>query len=95
MPLCVTLRPNKSYLLGLLKVGRKQLFFYDQNMETYHGKVLCVLDFYVHFSRQRQGIGKHLFDEMLTVCTNSGTMQWSRCRRSACRRVRWRWTTRP
>lgn len=76
---------SKCYMLGMLKVGRKQLFFYDKNMQvsvllcmsidakcrlhmqTYHGKCLCVLDFYVHFSRQRQGIGKHLFDFMLAA----------------------------
>ena len=61
------MRSGGSELLGLLKVGRKQLFFYDRSMQTYHGKVLCVLDFYVHHKRQREGIGKHLFDFMLTV----------------------------
>ena len=30
---------------------------------------LCVLDFYVHESRQRSGCGKKLFEEMLKVCT--------------------------
>lgn len=35
--------------------------------QTYHGQTLCVLDFYVHYSRQRQGIGKHLFDFMLSA----------------------------
>ena len=29
---------------------------------------LCVLDFYVHESRQRCGFGKQLFEYMLTVC---------------------------
>ena len=29
---------------------------------------LCVLDFYVHESRQRKGCGKRLFEAMLEVC---------------------------
>jgi len=28
---------------------------------------LCILDFYVHESRQRSGCGKKLFEEMLKV----------------------------
>ena len=29
-------------------------------------RILCVLDFYVHESYQRDGIGRHLFDAMLS-----------------------------
>ena len=51
---------------GMLKVGRKNLFIRDYAT----GKMneinpLCVLDFYVHESMQRGGIGKQLFEEML------------------------------
>lgn len=51
---------------GMLKVGRKNLFIRDYAT----GKMneinpLCVLDFYVHESVQRGGIGKQLFEEML------------------------------
>lgn len=54
-----------SRLLGMLKVGRKQLFLYDRQMKTYEGELMALLDFYVHFSLQRQGYGKKLFDFML------------------------------
>jgi len=51
---------------GMLKVGRKNLFIRDHAT----GKMneinpVCVLDFYVHESVQRGGIGKQLFEEML------------------------------
>lgn len=54
-----------SRLIGMLKVGRKQLFLYDREMKTYEGELLALLDFYVHFSYQRQGYGKKLFEFML------------------------------
>uniref|UniRef100_A0A9J2P4T3 Alpha-tubulin N-acetyltransferase n=1 Tax=Ascaris lumbricoides TaxID=6252 RepID=A0A9J2P4T3_ASCLU len=56
---------SMSRLLGMLKVGRKQLFLYDRQMKTYEGELMALLDFYVHFSLQRQGYGKKLFDFML------------------------------
>uniref|UniRef100_A0AC34RIN6 Alpha-tubulin N-acetyltransferase n=1 Tax=Panagrolaimus sp. JU765 TaxID=591449 RepID=A0AC34RIN6_9BILA len=56
---------NVSILLGFLKVGHKKLFLYDRKMITYEGEFLCLLDFYVHFSHQRKGIGRQLFDHML------------------------------
>ena len=57
---------NKS-VRGLLRVGERQLFIqrdvrrggYDQISPT------CVLDFYVHESCQRGGVGRTLFDAML------------------------------
>ncbi|KAK0398302.1 hypothetical protein QR680_002522 [Steinernema hermaphroditum] len=54
-----------SRLIGLLKVGRKKLFLYDNDRNTYEGELLCLLDFYVHHSGQRKGYGKSLFDFML------------------------------
>jgi hypothetical protein len=51
--------------LGFLKVGSKHLFhrdFYGQIKEI---QPLCLLDFYVHESVQRVGIGKQLFESML------------------------------
>ena len=52
---------RRFQVLGGLKVGKKRLF-------VYHGAALqettpdCVLDFYVHESCQRLGIGKLLLD---------------------------------
>lgn len=50
---------------GLLKVGTKNLYVFDPNGETKQVSAPCVLDFYVHESRQRAGHGKQLFSTML------------------------------
>ncbi|GFN77564.1 alpha-tubulin n-acetyltransferase [Plakobranchus ocellatus] len=52
--------------VGILKVGRKKLFVYDQCKAQHELEPLCVLDFYVHESRQRMGCGRKLFDFMLS-----------------------------
>lgn len=52
-------------VVGILKVGRKSLYVFDQNGETVNVTAPCVLDFYVHESRQRGGLGRELFDHML------------------------------
>ncbi|CAF0884610.1 unnamed protein product [Didymodactylos carnosus] len=51
--------------VGILKVGHKHLYVYDLNGQVHERTPLCVLDFYVHESKQRCGYGKKLFDEML------------------------------
>ena len=51
---------------GILKVGRKHLFIRDASADNMHEiEPMCVLDFYVHESLQKRGIGRQLFDEML------------------------------
>lgn len=52
--------------VGLLKVGRKHLFIME-GTKQHEIEPLCVLDFYVHESRQRTGCGLQLFEEMLRV----------------------------
>jgi len=52
-------------VVGLLKVGKKNLFLLDGNGGQNEVYPLCVLDFYVHESRQRSGCGKNLFEYML------------------------------
>lgn len=52
-------------VVGLLKVGKKNLFLIDANGGQNEVYPLCVLDFYVHESRQRSGCGKSLFEYML------------------------------
>ncbi|KAJ3326945.1 Alpha-tubulin N-acetyltransferase 1, partial [Blyttiomyces sp. JEL0837] len=54
-------------VLGLLKVGVKNLFVADNCGRQMQVTPLCVLDFYVHESVQRSGYGKHLFDYMLEI----------------------------
>jgi len=56
---------NTNEVVGLLKIGRRKLFVYDQQGVQHELTPLCILDFYVHESRQRVGCGKVLFDAML------------------------------
>lgn len=52
-------------MIGLLKVGVKSLYVFDELGQTRHVDAPCVLDFYIHDSRQRSGLGKILFEHML------------------------------
>ena len=56
-----------TLVVGMLKVGRKKLFLLDPQQRTKETAPLCVLDFYIHESRQRRGYGRRLFDYMLRV----------------------------
>lgn len=56
---------SSGLVVGILKVGRKSLYVFDKFGDTQHIIAHCVLDFYVHESRQRHGLGKELFDFML------------------------------
>ncbi|XP_017041911.1 alpha-tubulin N-acetyltransferase 2 isoform X2 [Drosophila ficusphila] len=51
---------------GLLKVGTKDLFLFDkQGSYRRADGTPAILDFYIHESRQRHGLGKMLFQRML------------------------------
>lgn len=50
---------------GFLKIGSKKLFIRTESGQIKELEPLCVLDFYVHESCQRMGLGKKLFDKML------------------------------
>lgn len=52
-------------VVGILKIGHKSLYVFDKNGDTKHVVAPCVLDFYVHESRQRHGLGKIMFEHML------------------------------
>ncbi|KAK7079028.1 Alpha-tubulin N-acetyltransferase 1, partial [Halocaridina rubra] len=54
-----------TLVVGMLKIGRKKLFLLDHDQRTKECAPLCVLDFYIHESRQRRGYGRRLFDYML------------------------------
>ncbi len=45
-------------VMGFLKTGKKNLFFRDYVGTVKQINPLCVLDFYVHESVQRNGFGK-------------------------------------
>jgi len=51
--------------IGMLKVGTKKLFIRTNEGRYHEIEPLCVLDFYVHESYQRSGVGKMLFEVML------------------------------
>lgn len=53
--------------VGILKVGLKKLFLLDLQSVQYEVNPVCVLDFYVHESRQRTGCGKRLFEHMMKM----------------------------
>ncbi|XP_017304256.2 alpha-tubulin N-acetyltransferase-like, partial [Diaphorina citri] len=52
-------------VIGLLKMGWKNLYLFDKAGKCVQKNTLCVLDFYVHESMQRQGCGNILFEHML------------------------------
>uniref|UniRef100_A0A182PIF1 Alpha-tubulin N-acetyltransferase n=1 Tax=Anopheles epiroticus TaxID=199890 RepID=A0A182PIF1_9DIPT len=56
---------RNGLVVGILKVGRKSLYVFDPAGETVNVTAPCVLDFYVHESRQRGGLGRELFEHML------------------------------
>lgn len=59
------IKGDGNYIFGILKVGAKRLFYRDMDGNIKEIQPLCVLDFYVHESCQRSGIGRFLFDKML------------------------------
>ncbi|XP_054714485.1 alpha-tubulin N-acetyltransferase 1-like isoform X2 [Uloborus diversus] len=52
-------------IIGMLKIGIKRLFLFDELGAHHEVDPLCILDFYVHESKQRCGFGRELFDAML------------------------------
>lgn len=52
-------------VVGILKTGNKSLYLFDEHGTNHQVKPTCILDFYVHESKQRNGLGKKLFDKML------------------------------
>lgn len=51
----------------MLKTGNKGLYVFDRDGQHYQVTPPCILDFYIHESRQRTGLGKQLFEHMLQV----------------------------
>lgn len=57
----VFLKVEENKVLGLLKIGKKNLFHRDYVGNVKQIAPLCVLDFYVHETVQRNGVGKVFF----------------------------------
>ncbi|KAJ3160407.1 Alpha-tubulin N-acetyltransferase 1 [Geranomyces michiganensis] len=60
-------RRKRSLVIGMIKVGIKNLFLVDEYGRQLQISPLCVLDFYIHENYQRKGCGRELFDYMLTI----------------------------
>ncbi|CAK9877039.1 unnamed protein product [Sphagnum jensenii] len=56
---------NQILAKAMLKVGKKNLFIRKDSGHLVEMAPLCVLDFYVHESCQRMGLGYQLFEGML------------------------------
>ncbi|CAH1132346.1 unnamed protein product [Ceutorhynchus assimilis] len=56
---------GKGAVTGMLKTGEKGLYVFDREGQHYQVSPPCVLDFYIHESRQRTGFGRRLFEHML------------------------------
>lgn len=54
-------------VVGLLKMGWKKLYLYNKKGSQKEAQVYCLLDFYIHESRQRHGYGIKLMEYMLKV----------------------------
>jgi len=54
-------------VVGILKMGWKKLYLRNKNGTSSETLVYCLLDFYIHESKQRQGYGKRLIEYMLQV----------------------------
>ncbi|XP_026818276.1 alpha-tubulin N-acetyltransferase 1-like [Rhopalosiphum maidis] len=57
--------PINFVVVGILKMGWKKLYLYNKNGTRSETMVYCLLDFYIHESKQRQGYGKRLVEYML------------------------------
>ena len=58
---------GRGAAVGMIKVGRKTLFLLDMHGVQNEMVPLCVMDFYVHHTKQRNGCGKKLFEHMLQI----------------------------
>lgn len=58
---------GQGAILGMLKMGVKHLYVFDAGGNHHEVSAKCVLDFYIHESKQRMGLGKRLFQYMLKV----------------------------
>lgn len=56
---------GKGEVIGMLKIGKKHLFLFDENDKVCEVEPICILDFFVIQNRQRSGHGKLLFDFMI------------------------------
>lgn len=56
-----------AVVIGILKMGWKKLYLFDKKGSRTEAMVYCLLDFYIHETKQRQGYGNKLLEHMLQV----------------------------
>ncbi|CAH1116113.1 unnamed protein product [Phaedon cochleariae] len=56
---------GKGAVTGMLRTGAKGLYVFDKEGQHYQVSPPCILDFYIHESSQRKGLGRQLFQHML------------------------------
>lgn len=66
---CLYLLYRHFSVVGILKMGWKKLYLYNKEGSRSEAMVYCLLDFYIHESKQRKGYGKRLIECMLQVLT--------------------------
>lgn len=59
------IKADQYKVYGFLRVETKKISYKDPREGLKEAKFVCVLDFYVHESVQRSGIGKTIFEKML------------------------------
>ena len=62
---------NTGRILGYLKYGLKNLYFYRKNGQVEERMSVSLLDFYVSEAFQRNGLGLMLFEHFLTLTNTS------------------------
>lgn len=63
----IIFRVINNFVIGFLKMGKRNLFYRGFGGQIREIKPLCVLDFYVHENVQRGGHGRAIFDLMLNL----------------------------
>lgn len=61
----IYIKCEENIFIGFIKVGKKNLFIYNEIGEIKEINPLCVLDFYTYEGCQRKGYGKEIFTKML------------------------------
>ena len=59
--------PSPVVCNGFIKFGVKSLYFYKKDGKIVQCSPVCLLDFYVDETKQRNGIGLELFKAMMEV----------------------------
>jgi len=63
--------PRPPCYCGFLKYGFKSLYLHKKSGELVQCRPICLLDFYVDESVQRQGVGKRLFAHFLSLVSTT------------------------